>query len=135
MYRSVFVFMAGLMLGGCASYSATSGQVVIRDDSGVVNVRIDSRDRAVIESYYKNISRRQKGMPPGLAKRNGNLPPGLAKRDELPPGLQGEPLPYELEKELRKFPSTYVRVRVGRDIVLMDRKSRVIFDVVYGVAY
>jgi hypothetical protein len=127
--------MAGLMLGGCASYSATSGQVVIRDDSGVVNVRIDSRDRAVIESFYKNISRRQKGMPPGLAKRNGNLPPGLAKRDELPPGLQGEPLPYELEKELRKFPSTYVRLRVGRDIVLMDRKSRIIFDVVYGVAY
>jgi hypothetical protein len=135
MYRSVFVFMAGLMLGGCATYSATSGQVVIRDDSGVVNVRIDSRDRAVIESFYKNNSRRQKGMPPGLAKRNGNLPPGLAKRDELPPGLQGEPLPYELEKELRKFPSTYVRLRVGRDIVLMDRKSRVIFDVVYGVAY
>jgi len=135
MYRSVFVFISGLMLSGCATYSATSGQVVIRDDSGVINVQIDSRDRAIIENYYKKFSSRQKGLPPGLAKRDGNLPPGLAKRDKLPPGLQGEPLPYELEKELRKFPSTYVRLKVGRDIVLMDGKTRVIFDVIYGVAY
>ena len=61
MYRSVFVFMAGLVLGGCASYSATSGQVVIRDDSGVVNVRIDSRDRAVIERILLHL-----GLPHAL---------------------------------------------------------------------
>lgn len=135
MYKSVFVLISVLMLIGCASYTATSGQIVIRDDSGVVNVQIDNRDRAIIENYYKKFSSRQKGLPPGLAKRDGNLPPGLAKRDKLPPGLQGETLPYELEQELKKLPSTYVRLRVGRDIVLMDTNTRIIIDVIYGVAY
>jgi hypothetical protein len=68
-----------------------------------------------------------------LAKRGGNLPPGLAKRDRLPPGLQGDALPYELERKLSRLPSSYVRVRIGQDIVLMDRNTRVVFDVVYGV--
>jgi hypothetical protein len=123
------VLLLALVLGGCASYASTSGRVVIRDDTGVVDIRIDDRDRAHIHDYYRS----NKGLPPGLAKRGGNLPPGLAKRDRLPPGLQGNSLPYELERKLSRLPSSYVRVRIGQDIVLMDRNTRVVFDVVYGV--
>lgn len=133
--RYVLALLMGFMLSGCAAYTATSGQVVIRDENTAIDVRIDTHDRAIIEDYYKKSVKRKKGLPPGLAKRDGNLPPGLAKRDKLPPGLQGEALPYDLEKELVKLPSTYVRVRVGQDIVLLDRKTRVVFDVVYGIAY
>jgi hypothetical protein len=130
MYRYLIFVLAVLMLGGCASYGSTSGRVVIRDDTGVVDICIDDHDRAHIHDYYRS----SKGLPPELAKRGGHLPPGLAKRDKLPPGLQSEPLPYELERKLARLPSPYVRVRVAQDIVLMDRNTRVIFDVIYGIA-
>jgi hypothetical protein len=123
------VLLLALVLSGCASYASTSGRVVIRDDTGVVDIRVDDRDRAHIHDYYRS----NKGLPPGLAKRGGNLPPGLAKRDRLPPGLQGDALPYELERKLSRLPSSSVRVRIGQDIVLMDRNTRVVFDVVYGI--
>ena len=133
MYKYLLFVLTALMLGGCASYGATSGRVVIKDDS-MIDVRISVHDRALIHDYYENAGKHRDGLPPGLAKRHGNLPPGLAKRDKLPPGLQGEALPYELEKRLVKLPSSYVRVRIGQDIVLMDRKTRVVFDVIYGIA-
>ena len=134
MYKYVLATLAVLMLSGCASYTATSGQVVIKDDDKMIDVRIGDNDRALIENHYKKSKKHKKGLPPGLAKRGGNLPPGLAKRDRLPPGLQGDPLPYDLEKQLTRLPSSYVRVRIGEDIVLMDRKTRVVFDVVYDIA-
>lgn len=133
MYKYISTVLAVLMLGGCASYTATSGQVVIKDDDSRIDVRIGDSDQVLIRDYYKS-SKHKKGLPPGLAKRGGNLPPGLAKRDRLPPGLQGDPLPYELEKQLTRLSSSYVRIRVGQDIVLMDRKTRVMVDVVYGIA-
>jgi hypothetical protein len=134
MYKYISAALAVILLGGCASYTATSGQVVIKDDDSRIDVRIGDSDRVLIRDYYKKSAKHNKGLPPGLAKRGGNLPPGLAKRDKLPPGLQGDPLPYDLEKQLTRLPSSYVRVRIGQDIVLMDRKTRVMVDVVYGVA-
>ena len=133
MYKYVLAALAVLMLGSCASYTATSGQVVIRDDDTSIDVRIGDHDRMLIRDYYKS-AKHKKGLPPGLAKRGGNLPPGLAKRDRLPPGLQGDPLPYDLERSLTKLPSSYVRIRVGQDIVLMNGNTRVMVDVVYGIA-
>ena len=131
MHRYVLLLFTALMLGGCASYVATSGRVVIRDDTGgTVDVRINEHDRELIRDYYATNSNR---LPPGLAKRGGNLPPGLAKRDRLPPGLQGEPLPRDLERRLSPIPSAYVLVRIGQDIVLMNRRTRVVLDVIYGI--
>lgn len=135
MYRYFLPLFLIMMVSGCASYSATSGRVVIKDDTSVIDVRISDHDRSVIENYYKKSYHKKKGLPPGLAKRDGNLPPGLAKRNKLPPGLHGDPLPYDLEEKLSHLPSTHVRVRVGKDIVLMDHKTRVIIDVIYGIAY
>lgn len=133
MHKYFITILAALLLSGCASYTATSGRVVIKDDETSIDVRIGDRDQALIRDYYKS-SKHKKDLPPGLAKRGGNLPPGLAKRDKLPPGLQGEPLPHDLEKQLTRLPSSYVRVRIGQDIVLMNGKTRVMVDVVYGVA-
>ncbi len=129
---SKFLWLAGfaLLLNGCALFTSTSGQVVIKDDSSTVDVRIGDNDRRLIGDYYKH----KKSLPPGLAKRGGGLPPGLAKRDKLPPGLQGESLPYDLEKRLSPLPSSYVRVKIGQDVVLMDKKTRVVLDVIYSIA-
>lgn len=131
MYRYLLlVVLAAGVSGGCATHAATSGRVVIKDEHATVDIRFSDHDRLLIEDYYK---KKRKGLPPGLAKRNG-LPPGLARRDTLPPGLQYDPLPAELEARLTRLPSNYVRVRVGKDIVLMDGKTRVIFDVIYSAA-
>lgn len=127
MNKYAIIVLAGILLGGCASYTTTSGRVVINDDTTVASARIDARERALIRDYYVG----EKGRP---LKSGGNLPPGLAIRDKLPPALQGEPLPYELERRLAKLPSSRARVRVGQDVVLMDRNTRVIFDIIYGIA-
>ena len=134
MYRYLLSALAVVALGGCATHAMTSGRVVIQDENATVDVAINHHDRTVIRDYYTKVGGKQKGLPPGLAKRNGGLPPGLAKRDKLPPGLQSAPLPYDLEGRLTRLPESYVRVRIGRDIVLMDKRTRVVFDVMYGAA-
>jgi len=66
------------------------------------------------------------GLPPGLQKqleRNGTLPPGLAKR-ELPPGLQ---------KKLGAAPPGTERVIAGNDMVLLEKATGKILDVITGV--
>lgn len=134
MRRLSFLLFLAFVLAGCAADIATSGRVVFKDDTSVVDVRFSDHERALIEEYYKpKKGKKEKGLPPGLAKRGGNLPPGLAKRDRLPPGLSGDPLPRDLDDRLARLPQSYIRVRVGQDIVLMDRNTRVVFDIIYGV--
>jgi len=100
-------------------------------------------ERRAIEDYYRSINDKKKpktkGLPPGLAKRGGKLPPGLQKKLErdgqLPPGLQKriEPLPVDLDRRLPRLPENWARVVVERDVVLMDRRSNRILDVIENV--
>ena len=140
MCRYIFLALLALPLSAGAADVAVSGRVSVRDGDKSLDIGFSSRDKSAIEDYYKGREGRKKkdkhgerGMPPGLAKRGGDLPPGLAKRDRLPPGLSGEPLPAELDARLAPLPRNYVRVRVGGDIVLMDRKTRVVVDVASGL--
>jgi len=96
-------------------------------------------DRKYIDRYYKkskgngNSKKNGKGLPPGLAKRE-QLPPGLQKQivrnGKLPPGLEGHPLPHELERELAPLPKGYMRMQVGTDLVILDSNTRVTVDVI-----
>jgi len=129
--KSLPVVLAVLIVTGCAAHSVTSGRVVVRDDRAAVELHFSDRDRVLIEEHYR--AKKSKKVPPGLAKRE-QLPPGLAKRDTLPPGLQGRLLPRELESRLAVLPAAYVRVIIGRDVVLMNRDTRVVLDILYGVA-
>jgi len=129
--RSFAVVLTALVVTGCAAHTMTSGRVVVRDDRAAVELHFSDRDRALIAEHYRVT--KPKKTPPGLAKRE-QLPPGLAKRDSLPPGLQGRSLPRELESRLAALPAGYVRVVIGRDVVLMNRDTRVVLDILYGVA-
>ena len=105
----------------------------VRDDHASVQISITPHDRTLIQDYYREHARnRAKNTPPGLAKR-GQMPPGLGKRDTLPSGLQGRGLPDNLEARLSTLPAPYVRVIIGADLVLMNRQTRVIMDVLRGV--
>ena len=135
MYRLLLVVILTAALSGCATNLMTSGRVVVKDDNYVVDVNFNDHDRQIIREYYQGRRKHaRKKTPPGLAKRGDELPPGLVKRDVLPPGLQGRALPAALETRLTPLSEPYVRVRIGADIVLLDRSTRVILDVIYGVA-
>ena len=95
-------------------------------------------ERRIIENYYRS-SGPSKGLPPGLAKRGGKLPPGLQKHLEkngtLPPGLQKrlEPLPRDLNSRLPRLPDYWERVILERDVILVDRRSNRILDIIENV--
>jgi len=108
------------------------------DDEGQRGKYVFSiHEREVITRYYSN---RGSNLPPGLAKRGGNLPHGLGKKLErngtLPPGLQKrlEPCPVELERQLPPLPAEYRRGVIGAHIVIFNRNTNVIVDVLKDVA-
>lgn len=76
---------------------------------------------------------RGNGLPPGLAKRD-QLPPGLAKRgNQLPPGLMKGDLPPDLENKLGDLPKNVERVIVDDDVLLVQKGTDLILDVLEGV--
>jgi hypothetical protein len=101
--------------------------------------RFLDEERRIIERYYRSKKGKAKGLPPGLAKRGGNLPPGLQKHLErngrLPPGLQKrlEPLPVELSRQLPPLPEQWERVIIERDVILLDRRTNRILDIIEDV--
>ena len=107
------------------------------DDQGTGGKYVFSaHEREVITHYYSN---RGSNLPPGLAERGGNLPPGLEKQLErngtLPPGLQKriQPCPVELERQLPPLPTEYRRAVIGAHIVIFNRNTNVIVDVMKDV--
>jgi hypothetical protein len=93
------------------------------------------QERVLIKGWFDD---NLDGLPPGLAKR-GTLPPGLEKqlqkRGTLPPGLQKkiQPLPLELERQLRRLPAGYRRVVVDGNVILMNQETALIYDIVRSV--
>jgi len=106
------------------------------DDQVYVKYGFHEREREVVTTYY---SKHGAGLPPGLAKRYGSLPPGLEKQLErngtLPPGLQKklQPCPVEVEHQLPPLPQEYGRGVIGAHIVIFNRNTNVIVDVMKDV--
>lgn len=127
-FFAVFLLVSS---GGCATYPATSGKVVVHDKNTHIALAFSDRDRSLIREYYRH------HLPPGLAKRS-SLPPGLqkqvARRGQLPPGLRKERLPHELEVKLSPLPTGYIRVRIGIDVVLMNAHTQVVVDVIKDIS-
>ncbi len=89
----------------------------------------------VVRNYFRD---NKSGLPPGLARRE-KLPPGLERqlkqRGKLPPGLQKKlhPMPPELEKKMRVLPTGYRRVVVAGNVIMMNEKTAVIYDIIRNV--
>jgi hypothetical protein len=88
-------------------------------------------ERQIIIEYFHG---HPGDLPPGLAKRGGDLPPGLQKHLQrngtLPPGLQKKlhPFPVALERRLPVIPRIWVRVVLGRHVILLERRTNRILD-------
>ncbi len=104
------------------------------DETGerVRGIIFTDQERTVITNWFR---RNHSDLPPGLAKRD-RLPPGLEKhlreRGTLPPGLQKrvQPLPFELERQLRRLPRGYRRAVLGGNVILMNEETSVIYDII-----
>ena len=129
MLRKLLILLFVLTATGCATHVATSGRVVVRDDGAPAGLRFQERDRAMVEEYYR-AGKRKKTL--ATAVRREQLPPGLTKHDTMPPSVHGQLLPADLEAHLSALPGAYVRVLVGRDVVLMHRNTRLVLDVLLG---
>jgi hypothetical protein len=111
-------------------------QQAAQDDGRGVRISFSGHDREIIQNYYRD---RNSNLPPGLAKRNGNLPPGLQKHLErdgtLPPGLQKRvaPFPEDLERRLPPIPETCRRVTLGVDVLIVDRRTQRILDIIHDI--
>jgi len=101
-----------------------------------ISITFSDYDRQLVHQYYGHGKRKK--IPPGLAKKK-SLPPGLQKQikrnGKLPPGLEARYLPYDLERRLGRLPGEYARIRVGTDIILIDIPTKLILDVISGVAF
>jgi hypothetical protein len=139
MLISMLLIATMFTLTGCVS-SAPQVQTGVSVEMKSEDVRIvdsfDEEDRRKIKEYYRGKDTPKK-IPPGLAKKH-ELPPGLQKHvarySVLPPGLQDENLPLELEKTLSPLPRGYVRLKLGGNVVLMDEKTRIAVDVIWDAA-
>lgn len=137
--RFVSILVATLLLGplacgqgkGNRKYQAASGD---RTPLGVVVVFTPQEREIINDWFWKN----RTGLPPGLAKRD-SLPPGLQKQlqrnGSLPPGLQKKliPLPYALDSRLERLPLDILRVVIGNDVILLNRRNNIILDMISGV--
>lgn len=132
----VLSILLSVMIAACATTPRVdSGSVAVENKDIKAVIVFGDGDREKISRYYKSRVKR-KALPPGLAKKE-KLPPGLEKHIEkhgkLPPGLEGRRLPHDLDRTLTRLPEDYVRLKVGGDIVLMNEKTRVVFDVIWDV--
>jgi hypothetical protein len=139
------VGLVAVVLLGVAAQAQGPGRGHNKDASdasdGAVSVHgsivFSAHDRDIIRDYYRlgGVS----NLPPGLAKRGGNLPPGLQKhldRDgTLPPGLQKRltPFPADLERRLPRLPDIYQRGSIDGSIVIIDRRTRRIMDIIHDI--
>lgn len=93
------------------------------------------QEQTIMKNYFRD---NRSGLPPGLAKRD-RLPPGLERqlqrRGTLPPGLQKkvQPFPADLERRLRVLPTGYRRVVIAGNVILMNEKTALIYDIVRNV--
>jgi hypothetical protein len=130
-----FVILIFSLAGCAANPSVEGGSVEVHNENIHAKLVFTDADRVKIHNYYKN-NRKNKEAPPGLAKKQ-EPPPGLQKHivkyGELPPGLQGRRLPDELDRTLSSLPGGYIRLKVAGDVVLMNEKTRLVVDVVWGI--
>lgn len=100
----------------------------------ILSTVLTEAERRLIRDYFTTTP--ASALPPGLAKRD-RLPPGLAAQVErngvLPPGLSGQALPDDLTRRLPRRAAEIDRVVVGSDVLLIERGTRLILDILEDV--
>jgi hypothetical protein len=119
MQRRKFLVLAGVLLAGCATKT-------IRPPDGT-GPHFSEAERKTILGYYSQAGGR---APSGL------IPAQRAKAgDVLDSGQRPNKLPTDLDKLLPALPEPYTRLTLGADVLLVNRNSHAILDVIPQIAY
>ena len=84
-------------------------------------------DRQAIDQFFR------RHVTQGVANGGKARKEPLLIRDRLPEGVATRPLPSALDRGLPPLPSGYARLIVGRDVLLVERRSRTIVDIMREV--
>jgi len=140
---------------GIANAEMDGGRILDSAIYGAVDGAFTETERQLITEYFnkhrysddddqssggkhkkKHKGKKQKGMPPGLAKKK-QLPPGLQKQLErngtLPPGLAKRSLPSDLEGRLPPVERGMERVIADTHVMLVDKASGIIKDIIKDI--
>ena len=107
----------------------------VREVLPEAEIIFSEQERTIVKGWFDT---HRGGLPPGLAKRE-QLSPGLDKqlrtRGTLPPGLQKriQSLPLDLDHRLRRLPTGYRRVVIAGNVILMNEKTAVVYDIIRNV--
>jgi hypothetical protein len=119
MQRRNFLVFAGVLLAGCATKATHSPEVL--------GPRFSEAERKTILGYYAQAGgRASSGLIPAQRAKTG---------DVLDSGQRPNKLPTELDKLLPALPDSYTRLTLGADVLLVNRNSHAILDVIPQIAY
>ncbi len=120
MQRRDFLVFAGLLIAGCATTKPSAPP----DAQGM---RFSEAERKTITSFYSQAGGRvSTGAVPAQRAKAGDL---------LDSGQRPSKLPIELAKRLPDLPNPYTRLILGADVLLVNRDSHAILDVIPQIAY
>jgi hypothetical protein len=89
--------------------------------------RFSDRERELITRYFTN----ERGRSPAVLAPAQRVKPG----DLLDSGQRPNKLPTGLDQQLSTLASPYTRLTLGADVILVNRDTHVIVDVIPQVAY
>ncbi|WP_025899889.1 hypothetical protein [Sneathiella glossodoripedis] len=142
------IYSTAILLPVHSAVGASTANSIVAQSNSLVSHRFFSdKEIELIKDFFellngeqtpqKNNSKNKGNLPPGLAKKN-ELPPGLAKqlqiKGSLPPRLAKRQLPDKLHQRLPKRSPIFERVIVGNDILLIEKGTEIILDILRGVA-
>lgn len=119
---------ATFLLNGCTTRQA----VVVKAHSPGVSTSFyfSDTDRSRIKGYYLYNRPYNKWTPPGHRKHHS---PRYQRHQTLPHGVPYSHLPSHLESRLPRLPPDYIRIVIGEEIMIMNTRTRVIYDVIFGL--
>lgn len=116
--RSFIYLVPALALIGCATPSATP-------QSGG-SLRFSDDERRIISAHYAQLRGPRPVQPPAQAAKPG---------DKLAPGQRPNKLPTDLDNKLPALAAPHTRLVLGGDVILVNRDTHDILDVIPQVAY
>ena len=121
------------MLSGCIAQALTSGRVEFSDDSAAATPHFSARDRQLIRDYY-SAGGRSRVSDAEERSRRGQSGDALERGEKIRAGAAERSLPSELESRLTPLSEPYRRAVIGSNLVLFNRRTRIVVDIVRGIA-
>jgi hypothetical protein len=119
MQRRDFLVFASLLITGCATKTSSP--------PAASGMQFSQAERDTITRFYMPAN----GRSPSSVKPSQRAKVG----DLLDSGQRPNKLPVDLARRLPDLPAPYTRLTLGSDVVLLNRDSLAIVDVIPQVAY